>query len=46
MSTFSAGDHVKVRRLLYTHHGIYVNDRRVIDFSGGRNIFGKPRAVV
>ena len=42
MSTFDAGDHVKVKRLLYTHHGIYVNDYRVIDFSGGRNTFEKP----
>ena len=46
MSTFDAGDHIKVKRLLYTHHGIYVNDCRVIDFSGGRNILEKPRALV
>jgi hypothetical protein len=43
---FDAGDHIKVKRLLYTHHGIYVNDCRVIDFSGGRNIVEKPKALV
>ena len=46
MSTFDAGDHIKVKRPLYTHHGIYVNDCRVIDFSGGRNILEKPKALV
>ena len=46
MSTFDAGDHVKVKRLLYRHHGIYVDDCRVIDVSGGRNIFEKPKALV
>lgn len=43
---FEAGDHIKVKRFLYTHHGIFVNDARVIDFSGGRNIFEKPKALV
>ena len=46
MAGFDAGDHIKVERLLYTHHGIYVNDRRVIDLSGGRNILEKPKALV
>lgn len=46
MSTFEVGDHIKVKRPLYTHHGIYVDDCRVIDFSGGRNILGKPMALV
>ena len=46
MSTFETGDHIKVSRPLYTHHGIYVSDSRVIDFSGGRNIFEKPKALV
>ncbi len=46
MSTFDAGDHIKVKRLLYAHHGIYVKDCRVIDFSGGRNILEKPNALV
>jgi hypothetical protein len=46
MSTFDVGDHIKVKRLVYTHHGIYVDDCRVIDFSGGRNILEKPKALV
>ena len=46
MSRFDAGDHIRVKRRLYAHHGIYVNDCRVIDFSGGRNIFEKPKALV
>lgn len=46
MSTFCAGDHIKVNRRLYAHHGIYVNDDRVIDFSGGHNIFEKLEALV
>jgi hypothetical protein len=46
MSSFEPGDHIKVKRPLYTHHGIFVTDSRVIDFSGGRNIFEKPKALV
>ena len=46
MPGFDAGDHITVKRLLYTHHGIYVNDGRVIDLSGGRNILEKPKALV
>ena len=46
MSTFDAGDHIKVKRLFYTHHGINVSDCRVIDFSGGRSILEKPKALV
>jgi len=46
MPAFEAGDHIVVRRLLYTHHGIFVNESRVIDFSGGRNIFEKTKALV
>ena len=46
MFTFDPGDHIKVRRLLYTHNGIYVNEGRVIDFSGGRSILEKPKALV
>ncbi len=46
MSTFEASDHIKVSRPLYAHHGIYVNDSRVIDFSGGHNICEKPKALV
>ena len=46
MSTFDAGDHIAVKRRLYTHHGIYVNDCRVIDFSVGHNTLVKPKALV
>ena len=46
MSPFDPGDHIEVKRRFYTHHGIYVNDYRVIDFSGGRGILGKPKALV
>ena len=28
------GDHIKVRRLGYTHHGIYINGNEVIHFTG------------
>jgi len=46
VAAFEAGDHLKVKRLLYSHHGIFVNDSRVIDFSGGRSICEKPEALV
>jgi hypothetical protein len=43
--TFSPGDHLAVRRgWLYTHHGIYVSEDRVIQF-GGR-VSDKPRATI
>lgn len=35
-----------MKRRLYVHHEIYVNDCRVIDFSGVRNILEKPKALV
>jgi hypothetical protein len=35
-----------VKRFLYAHHGIFVDDSRVIDFSGGCNILEKPDALV
>jgi hypothetical protein len=42
---FERGDHLRVRRPLgYDHHGIYVNDQRVIQF-GGR-ILDKPHASI
>ena len=45
---FTAGDHLRVWRPLgplgYYHHGIYINDGRVVQF-GGR-IRDKPRATV
>jgi len=44
-STFTPGDHLQVRRKLgYNHHGIYINDDRVIQFGGG--IFDKPHAAI
>jgi hypothetical protein len=46
MSMFDAGDHIKVKRRLYAHHGIYVNDCRVIDFSGGRNVLDRRNVLV
>jgi Lecithin retinol acyltransferase len=46
MPTFAAGDHIKVKRLVYAHHGIFVDDSLVIDFSGGRDIWEKPDALV
>jgi len=33
-SEFRYGDHLTVRRPGFAHHGIYVNDDRVIDFGG------------
>jgi Lecithin retinol acyltransferase len=35
MRQFERGDHLRVRRFGYDHHGIYMPDARVIDFSGG-----------
>ena len=29
------GNHLRVRRGIYSHHGIYVGDGKVVDFSGG-----------
>lgn len=28
------GDHVVTKRSLYTHHGIYIGDKKVIQYSG------------
>lgn len=45
-SRFQPGDHISVRRFhLYWHHGIYVNEDRVIEFGGG-NVAEKFRAIV
>jgi hypothetical protein len=41
---FSRGDHLKVRRTGYFHHGVYVSDDRVVEF-GGR-IWDKPSARI
>ena len=47
-ATFTPGDHLRIWRPLgplgYYHHGIYINDRRVIQF-GGR-IGDKPHATI
>ncbi|MHB8290096.1 MAG: lecithin retinol acyltransferase family protein [Acidimicrobiales bacterium] len=42
---FESGDHLRVHRGLYWHHGIYVGDDRVIEF-GGRARQGKSAAVI
>lgn len=45
---FIAGDHLRVHRPMgpfgYHHHGIYINDDRIIQFGGG--ISDKPRATI
>lgn len=33
--TIERGDHIRVGRCCYWHHGIYVNESRVIQFGGG-----------
>ena len=40
-----AGDHVRVRRPIYWHHGIFVRGDRVIEFGGG-DLFRKSEALV
>ena len=37
------GDHIRVRRSTYWHHGIYAGDDRVIEFGGG-SLLQKPAA--
>lgn len=41
---FTPGDHLSVRRSGYTHHGVYSNDDRIIQFGGG--IPDKPTATI
>jgi HRAS-like suppressor 3 len=41
---FQPGDHLKVRRPGYWHHGIYVGDGRVVQFGG--SVFDKPHARI
>ncbi|AOR95336.1 hypothetical protein BBB49_14930 [Clostridium butyricum] len=31
------GDHVKVNRVLYTHHGVYISIDEVIHFTGSED---------
>lgn len=40
----SRGDHIRVGRLGYWHHGIYISDNRVIQF--GANIWQKRNATI
>ena len=42
--SFDAGDHLRVWRGYFWHHGIYVGDDRVVQFGGG--IFDKKHACV
>ena len=32
-SHLKPGDHIKTNRLFYTHHGIYISDNEVIEYS-------------
>jgi hypothetical protein len=41
---FRLGDHLRVWRGYFWHHGIYVGDDRIVQFGGG--IFDKPHACV
>lgn len=43
---FAAGDHLRVRRRkgIYTHHGLYLGDNRVVEFGG--DICRKRDAIV
>jgi hypothetical protein len=41
---FSLGEHLRLWRGYFWHHGIYVDDDRVVQFGGG--IFHKPHACV
>jgi hypothetical protein len=43
---FQPGDHLRVRRRnIYSHHGIYVSDDRVIEF-GGATFRSKGQAII
>lgn len=39
---FSLGDHLRVWRGYFWHHGIYVGDDRVVQFGGGSSISSTP----
>jgi len=41
---FSLGTHIQVKRLGYTHHGIYVGDNQVVHYDGFHE-FGKKGAI-
>lgn len=44
MADFTSGDHLKVSRGVYAHHGIYVGDGVVIHYSG--EVFQKSEATI
>lgn len=44
---FQLGDHLQVQRpWLYFHHGIYINDDRVIQFGSGVRLWDKARTTI
>lgn len=46
MGNFKRCDHIRARRFrLYWHHGIYLDDARVIEFGGG-SLVDKYRAMI
>jgi hypothetical protein len=46
VGNFTRGDHIRVRRFgLYWHHGVYIDDDRVIEFGGG-TLVEKYRALI
>ncbi len=42
---FQRGDHLRVHRGFYWHHGIYVSDDRVVEFGGG-SLLSKARTAI
>lgn len=45
-NTIEVGDHLKVSRGFYTHHGIYVGSGLVVHFSGGLAPKDKLNAII
>ncbi|CAM9312769.1 lecithin retinol acyltransferase family protein [Acinetobacter bereziniae] len=41
MNNLKLGQHIKVSRVFYTHHGIYIGDNQVIHYSGFAEAFKK-----
>lgn len=41
MNRFSRGAHLRVRRGIYYHHGVYISDDRVIQFGSGVSLRDK-----
>lgn len=46
MNTLKAGSHIKVNRLGYTHHGIYIGNGQVVHYSGFAQMFMKGEIAV